>query len=55
MYFCSPRPGGSGHYDLWQAPILHWPDDIEAPAGTEQVEILPEGGERKEVVPDTNR
>ena len=22
LYFCSNRPGGSGDYDLWQAPIL---------------------------------
>jgi hypothetical protein len=54
LYFTSRRSGGSGNWDLWQAPVLHWPDDIEAPGGADQAEILPKGSEGKEVVPDTN-
>ena len=54
LYFYSLRPAGSGGPDLWQAPILHWPDDIEAPDGTDPVEMLPETDEGKEVVPEAN-
>ncbi|MHC4538826.1 MAG: WD40 domain-containing protein [Planctomycetota bacterium] len=52
LYFTSKRPGGSGGHDLWQAPILHWPDDIEAPGGTDPPEMLPQSDEGEEVVPD---
>jgi Tol biopolymer transport system component len=54
LYFYSPRPGGSGGYDLWQAPILHWPDDIEAPGRGDSDEMLPENDKGKEVVPKAN-
>jgi Tol biopolymer transport system component len=52
LYFCSNRPGGYGRWDIWQAPVLHWPDDVDAPGGADQAEILPKGSEGKEVVPD---
>jgi len=54
LYFYSPRPGGSGGPDLWQAPILHWPDDVEAPGGADPAEMLPESDEGKEVMPEAN-
>jgi Tol biopolymer transport system component len=54
LYFGSDRPGGSGHWDLWQAPDPHWPDDSEAPGGADQAEILPKASKGKEVVPDTD-
>jgi hypothetical protein len=54
LYFYSLRPGGSGGPDLWQAPILHWPDGVEAPAGADPAEKLLENDEGKEVVPGAN-
>jgi Tol biopolymer transport system component len=52
LYFVSHRPVGSGYCDLWQAPVLHWPDDIEVPGGTDPPEMLPQSDEGEEVVPD---
>jgi Tol biopolymer transport system component len=54
LYFCSNRPGGSGDYDLWQAPILRSSVDFESDSDMDLAERLVENYYGEGVMPGKN-